>query len=86
MRHSTGGVRKQRGRWRGLWYEGGVQRSKVLGFVKDMTKGEARETVARIVAETKAKTEIPRTFGEFIERVYSVSYTHLDVYKRQYPA
>ena len=39
-RHSTGGVRKQRGRWIGMWYEGGVKKSKVVGFIKDMTKGE----------------------------------------------
>ena len=31
-RHSTGGVRKQRGRWLGLWYEGGRKKSKVLGL------------------------------------------------------
>ncbi len=55
-RHSTGGVRKQRGRWRALWYEGGVKKSKVVGFVKDMTKGEAREAVAKIVAEIRART------------------------------
>ena len=56
-RHSTGGVRKQRGRWRGFWYESGVKKSKVVGFVKDMTKGQAREAVAKIVAEIRAKHE-----------------------------
>jgi hypothetical protein len=50
-RHSTGGVRKQRGRWIGLWYENGRKKSRVLGFIKDMTKGEAREAVAQIVMQ-----------------------------------
>ena len=40
-RHSIGGVRKQNGRWYGLWYEGGVKKSRVLGLSSEMTKGEA---------------------------------------------
>src|SRR5437870_3080681 len=55
-RHSTGGVRKQRGRWLGLWYEGGVKKSKVLGLVSEMSKGNAREAVAKIVAGLKRET------------------------------
>jgi integrase len=71
-RHSTGGVRKQRGRWIRLWYEEGKKRSRIVGFVKDMTKGEAREAVARIVAGKQAKREgnAPLKFGEFVEGVY----------------
>jgi hypothetical protein len=56
-RHSTGGVRKQRGRWVGLWREDGTKKSRVVGFVKDMTKGEAREAVANIIAAERAKGE-----------------------------
>jgi hypothetical protein len=72
IRHSTGGVRKQRNRWLGMWYADGRRKSKVLGFVKDMTKGEARQEVARIVAEERARRETNRawTFGEFVEQVY----------------
>jgi len=71
-RHSTGGVRKQRGRWLGTWYAEGQRKSKVLGFIKDMTKGKAREEVARIVAEERARRDTDRAwkFGEFIEQVY----------------
>lgn len=43
-RHSIGGVRKQNGRWYGLWYESGVKKSKVLGLANEMTKGEASVT------------------------------------------
>lgn len=75
IRHSTGGVRKQRGRWRALWYEGGVKKSKVVGFVKDMTKGEAREAVAKIVAEIRARQETPRKFGDFVDAVYFPYYS-----------
>jgi integrase len=79
-RHSTGGVRKERGRWRGLWYENGVKKSRVLGFVTDMTKGEAREAVARIVAEARAQDQTPREFGEFVKNVY------FPYYKRKWKA
>jgi len=76
-RHSIGGVRKQRGRWIGLWYEEGKKRSRVVGFVKDMTKGEAREAVARIVAGEHAKHEgnASLKFGEFVERIYFPYYS-----------
>jgi integrase len=69
-RHSTGGVRKQNGRWYGLWYDGGTKKSKVLGFVSEMTKGEAREAVAKIAAGAKQETAGVATFGQFVERTY----------------
>ena len=71
-RHSTGGVRKQRGRWFGLWYENGVKKSRVLGLVKDMTKGDAREAVARIVSEVRVAQDAasPLKFGGFVANVY----------------
>jgi integrase len=68
----AGGVRKQRGRWIGLWYEDGVKKSKNLGRVKEMTKGDARDAVAKIVAAEQAKRDANHvwTFGEFVEDVY----------------
>jgi len=76
-RHSTGGVRPQRGRWIGNWYADGKRRSKVLGFVKEMTKGKARAVVARIVAEESARRDADRVwkFGEFVEQIYFPYYT-----------
>jgi len=76
-RHSTGGVRKQRGRWLGTWYAAGQRKSKVLGFIKDMTKGKAREEVARIVAEERARRDTERAwkFGEFVEQIYFPYYS-----------
>jgi integrase len=72
IRHSTGGVRRQKGRWLGLWYEGGVKKSKVLGFVNEMSKGEAREAVAEIIAAQRAKQEASNVvrFGPFVENVF----------------
>jgi integrase len=76
-RHSTGGVRKQRNKWIGIWWVEGTKKSKVLGFIKDMSKTKAREEVARIVALERAKHETDKvwTFGEFVEQVYFPYYS-----------
>ena len=67
-RRSIGGVRKQKGRWLGLWYEGAIKRSKVLGSINEMTKGDARDAVAKIVA---AKQEWKAGgFGSFVEQAF----------------
>ena len=73
-RHSAGGVRKQNGRWYGLWYEGGVKKSKVLGFSSEMTKGEAREAVAKLAAGARQETSEVLTFGQFVETAYFAYY------------
>jgi hypothetical protein len=77
QRHSLGGVRKQRGRWIGLWYEDGKKKSRVIGLIKEMTKGEAREAVSRIITEEHAKHEAKPafTFGQFVENAYFPYYT-----------
>ena len=64
QRHSTGGVRKQRGRWIGVWRENGVKKSKVLGLTKEMTKGEARDAVALIVSGVREEKSGPGAFRE----------------------
>jgi len=76
-RHQAGGVRKQRGTWIGQWWVDGKRESKCLGLIKDMTKGQAREAVARIVAEENARRETSRAwkFGEFVEQIYFPYYS-----------
>jgi integrase len=76
-RHSAGGVRKQRGRWIGSWTVDGRRGSKVVGFVSEMTKSKAREEVAKIVSEERAKRETDRAwkFGEFVGHVYFPYYS-----------
>lgn len=71
-RHSTGGVRKQRGRWMGMWWVDGKRHSKTLGLVSQMSKSEARKEVGRIVAEINAKRANNRllNFGDFVDLVY----------------
>jgi len=54
-RYQTGGIKKQRGRWVGMWWVEGRRKSRVLGFVNKMSKSQARETVNKIVAEENAK-------------------------------
>ena len=78
QRHQAGGLRKQRGRWLGMWWDGGKRKSRVLGFVKEMTKSKARDEVAKIVAELKAKTETNSRvwcFGEFVDKVFFPYYS-----------
>jgi hypothetical protein len=77
-RYQTGGIKKQRGRWIGMYYEAdGGRRSKSLGLVKDMTKSDARAAVNRIVAEVKARQNQNRVwkFGEFVTESYIPYYS-----------
>lgn len=71
-RHATGGVRKQNGRYYGLWHENGKKKSRVIGMVKDMTRSEARDAVLKIVLEVRKRQELasPQTFGGFVEDVF----------------
>jgi len=76
-RHQTGGIKKQRGRWIGMWWVDGGRKSRVLGLIKKMSKSEAREAVNRIVAEENAKRHAGRSwrFGEFVNETYVPYYS-----------
>ena len=76
-RYQTGGIKKQRGRWVGMWWVDGRRKSRVLGFVNKLSKSQAREAVNRIVAEENAKRETDKIwrFGEFVELVYVPYYS-----------
>jgi len=61
-----------------MWWDGGKRKSRVLGLVKEMTKSKARDEVAKIVAELKAKTETNSRvwcFGEFVDKVFFPYYS-----------
>lgn len=77
QRHQAGCVRKQRGRWYGMWRVNGIRKSRVLGLVKDMTKSKAREEVTRIIAEECAIVEANKEwrFAEFVIEVYFPFYS-----------
>ena len=76
-RYQIGGIKKQRGRWVGMWWVDGKRKSRVLGFVNKLPKSAAREAVNRIVAEENAKRDNGKAwqFGEFVEQVYFPFYT-----------
>src|SRR5437660_3921789 len=76
-RHQTGGIKKQRGRWIGMWWVDSGRKSRVLGLVKEMSKSEARKAVNRIVAEENTKRQAGRSwrFGEFVNEIYVPYYT-----------
>jgi integrase len=71
-RYQKGSVKKQRGRWIAMWWEGPNRKSRAIGLVKDMTKSEARTIVGQIVSELEAKRQQDRSwpFGEFVTEVY----------------
>jgi len=79
QRHSTGYVRKQRGKWIGAWYVDGKRTSKSLGLVKDLTKSDAKETLTELIREARQAGEIT-LFGPFVEGPY------FDFYSRKWKA
>ena len=78
-RHSTGYVRKQRGKWIGAWYVDGKRTSKSLGLVKDLTKSDAKEKLAELIREARQAGDIT-LFGPFVEGPY------FDFYSRKWKA
>jgi hypothetical protein len=68
-RHSTGYVRKQRGKWIGAWHVDGKRTSKSIGPVKDLNKGEAKELLAGLISQSHQGTEVT-LFGPFVEGPY----------------
>ncbi len=76
-RYQQGGIKKQRGRWIGMWWVDSRRKSRVLGLVKDISKSEARQAVNRIVAEENARRNQDRVwrFGEFVDDVFVPYYS-----------
>jgi integrase len=68
-RHSTGYVRKQRGKWIGAWYVDGKRTSKSIGLVKDLTKGAAKELLAGLISQSQQEADVT-LFGPFVEGPY----------------
>ena len=53
-----------------MYWVDGARKSRVLGFVKDLSKTQARDEIRRLVEEERAKRETNRIwkFGEFVEQ------------------
>jgi integrase len=71
-RYQTGGVKKQRGRWIGMWWVDGRRKSRVLGLINSMSKSQARAAVNFIMtADIAERSERPISqFGDFVEQIY----------------
>jgi hypothetical protein len=71
-RYQTGGIKKQRGRWIGMWWVDGKRKSRMLGLIKTMSKTQAREAIRVIVDAENAKRQQNRKwrFGEFVEQIF----------------
>lgn len=70
-RYQKGSVKKQDGRWVGMWWEGKRRKSRVLGLVKDLTKSDARRDVEVLATEANRKTQQREwLFASFVNEVY----------------
>jgi integrase len=78
-RHSTGYVRKQRGKWIGAWYVNGKRTSKSLGLLRDLTKSDAKERLAELIKQSQHQTDLT-LFGPFVQGPY------FDFYGRKWKA
>jgi len=68
-RYSTGYLRKQRGRWIGSWYADGVRKSKSLGLISEVSKGDASDKLTDLIRAGKAETDETK-FGPFVRGPY----------------
>jgi integrase len=76
-RYQIGSVKKQNGKWIGMWWVDGNRKSRSLGFIKSMSKTRAREAIRVIVDAENAKRQESKIwrFGEFVEQVYFQYYS-----------
>jgi integrase len=61
-----------------MWWVDGKRKSRVLGFVKEMTKSKARDEIGKVVAEENNKRQGANRvwhFGEFVEQVFFPYYS-----------
>ena len=80
-RHQQGNLKVVRGRLIAQWWEGGHRRNKVLGKVGKVTKSQAQDKLAEILAPINTRLQGPSEdwkFGDFVSQVY------LPWYKRKW--
>jgi len=72
-RHQEGSLKIARGRWIAQWWEAGHRRNKLLGKVSKVTKSQAKDKLAEILAAINTKQDGPSEdwkFGDFVNQVY----------------
>jgi len=64
-----------------MWRIDGVRKSRVVGFVKDMTKSAAREAVRLIIVEEmgQRRSDVALAFDEFVKLSYLPFYSSFGV-------
>jgi integrase len=80
-RYQKGSVKPVKGKWIAQWRENGHKRKRTVGRVGKMTKSEANQLLAEIVAPINARAAEPTpamTFGMFVSSMY------LPFYKRKW--
>ena len=67
-RHQQGSLKIVRGRWIAQWWEEGHRRNKLLGKASKVTKSQAKDKLAEILAPINTKQQGPSEdwkFGDF---------------------
>ncbi|HLH31662.1 MAG TPA: hypothetical protein VKY31_10700 [Terriglobia bacterium] len=77
-RFQTGNLFKRGKWWVGQWREDGKRPKRRLGLIAKMTKSEAQNALAKILAPINSRDAPPSktwAFSDFVERVYQPFYT-----------
>jgi integrase len=72
-RHQQGNLKVVRGCWIAQWWEGGHRRNKLLGKTGKITKSQAQDKLAEILAPINTQQQGPSEdwkFGDFVNQVY----------------
>jgi integrase len=72
-RHQQGSLKVIRGRWIAQWWEDGHRRNKLLGKLSKVTKSQAKDKLAEILAPINTKQQGASEewkFGDFVKQVY----------------
>jgi integrase len=72
-RHQKGSLKIRNGNWIAQWWQEGHRRNKVLGKIRKMTKSEAEDKLADILAPINGDQDLPSgktSFDHFVKQVY----------------
>ena len=72
-RHQKGSLKIRNGNWIAQWWQEGHRRNKVLGKIRKMTKSEAEDKLADILAPINGDLELPcskMSFDDFVKQIY----------------
>jgi hypothetical protein len=73
QRHQKGSLKIRNGNWIAQWWQEGHRRNKVLGKIRKVTKSEAEDKLADILAPINGDQDLPSSkmsFDDFVKKVY----------------